>query len=654
MSVLLQTASNAPTYYPSAPPQTVTQAFTYNNVAGNSILVILGMATYEGSTVAVNSISDTQGNSYALAASTISGAAHDGLVIYLATNIKAGANTVSVTAVAQDFSLIIVEYSGTLTVDQVATHVLSSVTSITTGNITTTSASEVLISAGYATSSLGHLTSANYYRNAEAITQYNENSAFADGYVLVTGAYGDTWSGGSGSGNMHAILVGCITAALPVPDALYGAHTKEQHSPVVFPYGSALYIGTISDDDNDANSAKYRVYRSTNWNQASPTWTEYVYNLLASDFWYATEQIGSTLYAFSVGLGAYNSLQAIPFDMVGLTFGSAITGGPNVYATEGSPDFNPKFSVYSDGTNVHLLYQSAPETIGGINYPRLSYATFNGSTWTTVGALPGEAGNTHGYYPAGIARDSSGRVHFHITVQMFTGASAQIQHVAYTSGSFSSAQTAISATGAADSSTTIPSSESTSNVSMPVVFTDGSEKIGFLYLDTNSPNGLRMATAPVADVPTWSTELVTGDAALTPGFEPNSDAFALVCSLVFTQGSYYAFWEIIRKTTPTILRGNARPLYASRTSSGTWGGARDLFWLAPISDVANVAEGFPNRFWTRLLTDNSIAIALGQWYQAGTDNFIQYYRFIPPAPTKKKSNYIYIGTLAKGPAQLPA
>lgn len=109
----------------SSAPVSVSQAFPSNNTAGNTILVLVsGQANFDsaGGAIASPTISDTQGNTYAQFAwegNAVFGGGSIGL--YVASNIKAGANTVTFGFTGQcnaavdnyfDAGITVIEYSG--------------------------------------------------------------------------------------------------------------------------------------------------------------------------------------------------------------------------------------------------------------------------------------------------------------------------------------------------------------------------------------------------------------------------------------------------------------------------------------------------------------------------------------------------------------
>lgn len=131
----------------------VSVAFSSNNTAGNTIVAVLGMgdSTSAAWLKDTQPPTDTQGNIYYLVQSTgFFATSSKGLKIYVAHNIKSGANTVTVTDASSDTQLNIYEVSGLAayaTFDQgVSATFAASSGSHSSGNTpTTTYANELLI-----------------------------------------------------------------------------------------------------------------------------------------------------------------------------------------------------------------------------------------------------------------------------------------------------------------------------------------------------------------------------------------------------------------------------------------------------------------------------------------------------------------------------
>jgi hypothetical protein len=123
-------------------------AFTSSNTAGNAIVVMIGWENASGR--AVTSLTDTRGNVYTAAAATCANASgtNRAVRIYYASNIPAGANTLTVTmtGTAGYTELFAQEYAGldaTSPLDKTACGTGAS-TSLTAGPVTTVTSNELL------------------------------------------------------------------------------------------------------------------------------------------------------------------------------------------------------------------------------------------------------------------------------------------------------------------------------------------------------------------------------------------------------------------------------------------------------------------------------------------------------------------------------
>src|SRR5262249_48847184 len=128
------------------------QAYGSAQIAGDLYVIVI---SWEASAGSVQSITDTSGNTYRLAfgPTTLSGIASQS--IYYAQNIRAaaaGANTVTITfaAAVPHPDMRIIEYSGidpNYAFDVAAAATATGGTTPNSGNLTTTSANEVLVGA---------------------------------------------------------------------------------------------------------------------------------------------------------------------------------------------------------------------------------------------------------------------------------------------------------------------------------------------------------------------------------------------------------------------------------------------------------------------------------------------------------------------------
>jgi hypothetical protein len=123
-----------------------TATFTSNNVSGNFIAVPIRSGNYVGSTFAVT---DSQGNTYHETPNCGSDSVEDnGVCIFYAMNIAAGANTVTVTQTnTTSLSIVILEYSGIATSSalDVSAGANGASTAPNSGNATTTVNGDLLI-----------------------------------------------------------------------------------------------------------------------------------------------------------------------------------------------------------------------------------------------------------------------------------------------------------------------------------------------------------------------------------------------------------------------------------------------------------------------------------------------------------------------------
>jgi len=134
-----------------ASAQTVTVAYSQAQTAGNLNVVVIG---WNDSTATVSTVTDSLGNTYAVAAAPVVQTGTASQVIYYAKNIAsaaAGANTVTVTfgVTANAVDIRIAEYSGLDTANPLDVSVGAQGNSATSnsGSITTTSANDLLVGA---------------------------------------------------------------------------------------------------------------------------------------------------------------------------------------------------------------------------------------------------------------------------------------------------------------------------------------------------------------------------------------------------------------------------------------------------------------------------------------------------------------------------
>ncbi|MHB8710434.1 MAG: fibronectin type III domain-containing protein [Minisyncoccota bacterium] len=148
--------ATAPTFVQSAASiadGTLTQAFPATNTAGNTIIVAVTLGN--GTAITSANISDSQGNSYAIAGQTYDSGNNQSAAIAYALNIKGGSNTVTFTSPgsAGYTALAISEYSGIAAsgaLDGVASNIQNGTTAanaITSTAFTTSTAGDLIIGA---------------------------------------------------------------------------------------------------------------------------------------------------------------------------------------------------------------------------------------------------------------------------------------------------------------------------------------------------------------------------------------------------------------------------------------------------------------------------------------------------------------------------
>ncbi len=177
---------------PQSPQTTVTVTYTAAQTLGNLNVVIVG---WNDSTSIVGSVTDSRGNTYALAAAPVVQSATASQAIYYAKNISAaaaGANSVTVTfSVAAAFPDIrIAEYSGLDAVNPLDVSAGAQGTTSATSNsgpATTTSASDLLVGANLVQSTTN---GAGTGYTSRVIT--GDGDILEDRVVTVTGSYNAT------------------------------------------------------------------------------------------------------------------------------------------------------------------------------------------------------------------------------------------------------------------------------------------------------------------------------------------------------------------------------------------------------------------------------------------------------------------------------
>jgi hypothetical protein len=186
----------------------VTVAFASNNTAGNCIIVAI--ADWNGTPAPT--VSDTQGNTYTLAASN---STNFGAYVYVAPGIKAGVNSVTVANTSGNTCQVVIsEYFGIATTSPV----LASATfeggatsgSVTVGPVTTALTgmlfSFITTNAGVSPVAAGFTSRTSQGGNYPCVWP-------ADMNFTTGGSFSAVWSGGFGGSNFTAVLIALQVAA---------------------------------------------------------------------------------------------------------------------------------------------------------------------------------------------------------------------------------------------------------------------------------------------------------------------------------------------------------------------------------------------------------------------------------------------------------
>jgi len=171
-------------------------------MAGN--FIIAAAVAFSNPSYPTASISDTAGNTWTLATTTqVSNGALPVVYIWYAKNIKGGADTVSATWTSsgggEEHELVVSEYSGVDTsnpLDQLNSVYSTGGTSISTGNITTANANDLLYSFMYFTPVSGTVVPSVSTNWTLGNTQdSNTDIQMNDAYRVVnsTGTYSNTF-----------------------------------------------------------------------------------------------------------------------------------------------------------------------------------------------------------------------------------------------------------------------------------------------------------------------------------------------------------------------------------------------------------------------------------------------------------------------------
>lgn len=207
-------------------------AFSSNVTSGNLLLAIIGGGA--GVATGTDSVTDTQGNTYTQGVRSTSIDDNSFCAVYYTFAGSSGANTITwaktIGPVAGDMNLIIVEVglkSGA--VDQTNFRV-DFPTPNSTGNITTTVATEYLVAIAQSRATTNAWSVDSGFTLEQTQANSTDNLGFADQSVSATGTYHTTWSQTSAVA-VTAIISFTGTPVGQVGNTRYGVNTFLQPAP---------------------------------------------------------------------------------------------------------------------------------------------------------------------------------------------------------------------------------------------------------------------------------------------------------------------------------------------------------------------------------------------------------------------------------------
>ncbi len=252
-------------YKTSTAASSLAVAYSSAQTAGNLNVVAV---MWGDTTKAVSSVTDSNGNNYALALGPTKATALTS-AIYYAKNIAGGSNTITVAfnGTAAYPNVNVLEYSGLDTANplDVSAASIGTGTTANSGSATTTSANELIVGAGNPSSVF---TSPGSGFSTRVINQFGGISE--DKIVTSAGSYSATATLTSGTWVMQM-------AAFRA-----GAQVSPKHS-----------VSIIWDASPSTNAAYYKVYRST---ASGGPYTQVGTNLVATTYTDSTVQAGVTYY----------------------------------------------------------------------------------------------------------------------------------------------------------------------------------------------------------------------------------------------------------------------------------------------------------------------------------------------------------------------
>src|SRR5713226_3390828 len=224
LPAIVQKASNSS----SGSVSSLVKAFPNNNVAGNSIVVVCGVGNGTAPT-----ISDTPANAYKQAAQVANGTAFN-VAVFVATNIAAGANSVTVNngGTTASIAMEIYEVSGLITTSTTAA--LDSTSTNISGAATTSPAVTAapllpnelsFVAFGLGTAAQTITVAAPYANDSGQLNPATPAGlfSFVSGSFLVSTMAGSSPSATIGTGEPWGVAVATFkTASLPIEGAVQG------------------------------------------------------------------------------------------------------------------------------------------------------------------------------------------------------------------------------------------------------------------------------------------------------------------------------------------------------------------------------------------------------------------------------------------------
>jgi type II secretory pathway pseudopilin PulG len=191
----------------SASVSSIVTAYPSNNESGDLLIAVVA-----NNGLVTSSISDTEGNSWIMVASTTYSSASDKLTVYAATNARAGANTTTLTFAsgASYASIFLYEYRGAAlsgSFDKWAAQVQTSTAMPTSGFVYPTSTAELLLGIDYNANTNEVPSAGSGFTLETSSTVNNTTQVFVeDQNQFISGAVAAPWKY-TGTPNSTAMIV---------------------------------------------------------------------------------------------------------------------------------------------------------------------------------------------------------------------------------------------------------------------------------------------------------------------------------------------------------------------------------------------------------------------------------------------------------------